>query len=144
MDVSSIQGIATMDLAAAPPEIFFRWQPYLVASSFLFLFPPIFLAQFCCNYFVMLCAIWYYLYNLKNVKNTQGVMLLLVKLQAIAYNFTESNTLPWMFFLFFEFYKCYQIAQRTTFMGVSFIEIFALSWDISFGSFLKSSSQFNG
>ena len=30
----------------------------------------------------MLCAIWYHLYNLKNVKNTLGGMLLLVKLQA--------------------------------------------------------------
>ena len=32
----------------------------------------------------MLCAIWYHLYNLKNVKNTQGGVLLLVKLQASA------------------------------------------------------------
>ena len=31
---------------------------------------------------VMFCAIWYHLYNLKNVKNTHGGMLLLVKLQA--------------------------------------------------------------
>ena len=28
------------------------------------------------------CAIWYHLYNLKNVNNTHGGMLLLVKLQA--------------------------------------------------------------
>ena len=28
------------------------------------------------------CATWYHLYNLKNVKNTHGGMLLLVKLQA--------------------------------------------------------------
>ena len=32
--------------------------------------------------FVMLCAIWYQLYNLKNVKNTHGGVLLLVTLQA--------------------------------------------------------------
>ena len=32
--------------------------------------------------FVMLCTVWYHLYNLKNVKNTRGVVLLLVKLQA--------------------------------------------------------------
>ena len=32
--------------------------------------------------FVMFCAIWYYLCNLKNVKNTHGGVLLLVKLQA--------------------------------------------------------------
>ena len=29
---------------------------------------------------VMRCAIWYYLYNLKNVKNTHGEVLILVKL----------------------------------------------------------------
>ena len=27
----------------------------------------------------MLCAIWYHMYNLKNVKNTHGGVLLLVK-----------------------------------------------------------------
>ena len=32
----------------------------------------------------MFCAIWYILYNLKNVKNTHGGVLLLVKLQAHA------------------------------------------------------------
>ena len=32
----------------------------------------------------MRCAIWYYLYNLKNVKNTHGGVLTLVKLQAEA------------------------------------------------------------
>ena len=30
----------------------------------------------------MLCAIWYHLHNLKNVKNTHGGVLLLVQLQA--------------------------------------------------------------
>ena len=35
----------------------------------------------------MLCAISYHLYNLKNVKNTHGGVLLLVKLQASAYTF---------------------------------------------------------
>ena len=40
----------------------------------------------------MLCAIWYQLQNLKNVKNTYGEKLLLVKL-----------------------YKLYHIAQRHTF-----------------------------
>ena len=29
----------------------------------------------------MFCAIWYHLYNLKNVKNTHGAVLLLVKLR---------------------------------------------------------------
>ena len=31
---------------------------------------------------VMRCAIWHYLHNLKNVKNTHGEVLLLPKLQA--------------------------------------------------------------
>ena len=35
----------------------------------------------------MFCAIWYHLYNLKNVKNTHGGVLLLVK-------FTKSKLLP--------------------------------------------------
>ena len=33
--------------------------------------------------YVMRCAIWYHLCNLKNVKNTHGGVLLLVKLQAL-------------------------------------------------------------
>ena len=36
----------------------------------------------CPTEYVMLCAIWYHLYNLKNVKNTHGEVLLLVKLLA--------------------------------------------------------------
>ena len=32
--------------------------------------------------FEMFCAIWYHLYNLKNLKNIHGGVLLLVKLQA--------------------------------------------------------------
>ena len=35
--------------------------------------------------FVVRCAIWYHLYNLKNVKNTHGGVLILVKLQASIY-----------------------------------------------------------
>ena len=61
------------------------------------------------------CAIRYYLYNLKNVKNTHGGVLILVKLQAEACNFTKINTPPWVFFTFFKLYKWYQIAQRITY-----------------------------
>ena len=32
----------------------------------------------------MLCAIWYHLYNFKNLKNTRGGVLLLVKLQGFS------------------------------------------------------------
>ena len=49
-------------------------------------------------------AIWYHLYNLKNVKNTHGKVLILVKLQAKASNFTKSNTPPWVFFMFLKLY----------------------------------------
>ena len=51
---------------------------------------------------MMRCAIWYILYNLKNVKNTYGGMLLLVKLQA------KSNTPQWLFFTFLKLCKWYQ------------------------------------
>ena len=63
---------------------------------------------------VVRCAIWYHLYNLKNVKNTHGGVLILVKLEAPACNFTKINTPPWGFFTFFKLYKSYQIAQRIT------------------------------
>ena len=73
--------------------------------SFAFLLP----------HFVVRCEIWYYLYNLKNMKNTYGGVLILVKLQAEACDFTKINTPPWVFFKFFKSYKWYKIAQRTTF-----------------------------
>ena len=44
--------------------------------------------------YVMHCAIRYHLYNFKNIKNTHGGVLLLVKLQAKVSNFTKSNTPP--------------------------------------------------
>ena len=58
-------------------------------------------------------AIWYYLYNLKNVRNTQGGKLTLVKLRSSACKFTKLNTPLWVFFTFFKLYKWYQIAQFT-------------------------------
>ena len=61
----------------------------------------------------MRCAIWYHLQNLKNMKNTHEGVLILVKLQASACNFTKINTPPWVFFTFFKSDKWYQIAQRT-------------------------------
>ena len=41
------------------------------------------------------------LYNLKNMKNTHEGVLLLVKLQIKAYDFTRSNSLQWVFITFF-------------------------------------------
>ena len=54
---------------------------------------------------VMHCAVWYYLCNLKNVKNTHGGVLILVKLQASACNFTNINTPPWVFSTSFKLHK---------------------------------------
>ena len=39
----------------------------------------------------MLCAIWYHLYNLKNVKNTHGGVLLLVKLFSRFLNYASGT-----------------------------------------------------
>ena len=47
---------------------------------------------------VMLRTICYHLYNLENMENTLGGVLLLVKLQAPASNFAKSNTPPWVYF----------------------------------------------
>ena len=58
----------------------------------------------------MFCAIWYHWHNLENVKNTHGVVILLVKLQASACNFTKNNTPAWVLFTFFKLYKWYQIS----------------------------------
>ena len=67
----------------------------------------------------MLCAIYYHLHNLKNLKKPHGGVLLLVKMQAKACNFTRSNTPPWAFFVFLKLYKWYQIAQNITYMTLS-------------------------
>ena len=61
---------------------------------------------------VMLCAIWYHLYNLEKAKSTHGGVLLLVKLQVC--NFDKSNTPPWVFFTFFKLYKWLHIVQNIT------------------------------
>ena len=50
--------------------------------------------------YVMRCAILYYLHNFQNVKNTHGGVLILVKLQAEAWNCTKINTPPWVLSLF--------------------------------------------
>ena len=49
----------------------------------------------------MLCAIWYHLYNLNNVKNTHEKNLLLVTLRLVTFS-NKSNTSPWVFFTFFK------------------------------------------
>ena len=61
------------------------------------------------NAYVTFCAIWHHLYNLTNVKNIHGGMLLVC-------NFTKSNTPPWVIFLFFKLYKWYQIVESITYI----------------------------
>ena len=62
----------------------------------------------------MLCAIWYHWYNFKNMKNTHGGVILLVKLQTEARNFTRCNTLSLVFFTCFKSDNSYQIVQIIT------------------------------
>ena len=50
----------------------------------------------------------------KKRKNTHGGVLLLVKLQTEACNFTKSNTPPWVFFTSFKLYEWYQEPNRAT------------------------------
>ena len=52
-----------------------------------------------------LCPIWCRLYNLKNAKNTNAKVILLVKLKAKA---------SWVFFKIFKLHKCYQMVQSIT------------------------------
>ena len=63
----------------------------------------------------MLCATWYHLYNLKNVKSIYGGVILLAKLQTSACNFIKSITPLWVFFTFFKLRKWYQVAQSITY-----------------------------
>ena len=67
----------------------------------------------------MLCVIWYHFYNLKNVENTHGGVLLLLKLQV----FTKSNPPPWVFFTILKLYKWYNAAP-----------LFVLQFDITYFS----------
>ena len=53
----------------------------------------------------MLSAVWYHFYNLNKVRSTDGVVLLLVKLQAKTYMFTKTDTPPRVFFTFFKLHK---------------------------------------
>ena len=56
------------------------------------------------------------LYNLKNMKKkTDGGVLLLVTLQALACNFTKNNTPPWVFFTFFKLHKWFKTEQKVSY-----------------------------
>ena len=51
--------------------------------------------------------------QLKNVNNTHGGVLNLVKSQASS-NFTKSNSRPWVFFTFLKLYKRHQISRNVS------------------------------
>ena len=93
----------------------------------------------------MLCSIWYHLYNLRNVKNIQGGVLLLVKLEALGCNFTKSNNSPWMFFAFLKLYKWrHHIAQRiTNDVPLEKLYYFCLTFVISIKALVKRESVIN-
>ena len=68
------------------------------------------------------------------MKHTHGGLLILVKLQTSACNFTKINTPPWVFFTFFNLYKWYQIAQSTTYDKTPcFNNIFEIFWEVVIG-----------
>ena len=96
--------------------------------TFLLLFLPVFLLidKIISRLYVMLCAIWYHFYNLRNVKNIHGRVLLLVKLQAEPTNFTKSNIPSWVFFTFFKLYKGYQIEQIISYCTYAYHPLHAL------------------
>ena len=92
---------------------FFDWQTSLLkmvcsieVPCFLFaeVWDPESLQRF---HIAMLCANWYHLYNLKNVKRYPWRSV------PEASNFTKSNAPPWVFFTFFKLFELYQIAQCT-------------------------------
>ena len=58
----------------------------------------------------------------KKRENTHGGVLLLVKLQAEAI-LERTNIPPWVFLTFFELYKWYRIAKRTTY----YLQIYPVS-----------------
>ena len=67
--------------------------------------------------FVVRCAIWYHLYNLKNVKNILGGALILVQLQDQPATLLILALLRGCFSRF-KLNKWYQIAQRITFLSL--------------------------
>ena len=76
--------------------------------------------------YVVRCAIWYHLYNVKNLnnfvkfKNTHGGVLVLVKVQAESCSFTKSKTPPLVFLIFLKLYKWYQSHLILIFVAIVF------------------------
>ena len=81
--------------------------------------------QLVCFLYVMRWAIWYHLYNLKNVKNTIGRVLLLES------SASKSDTPPSVFLTFFKLHKWYKIAQSISFnvtTGLKWVNLNLADW----------------
>ena len=96
--------------------------------------------------FVMRCAISHHSYNLKNVKNTHGGVLILVKLiklvKAKARNFTKINSPQWVFFTFFKLYEWYEMAQRIIFNKFNILMILKFSFIFQYRIFYNISADY--
>ena len=81
--------------------------------------------------YVLFCAIWYHLYDLKKMKNTnKGVLL-----SAEACNFTKSKTTPWVHFTLF---KIMQMVLNSSKRHIH-TPLFSRKWDENvFGSKISS------
>ena len=75
---SSLMGLVYI----GPKETSMRHISFPLKPVFLILLQKYVLLTLQRDVFVMRCIIWYYLYNLKNLKKNHGGVLLLVKLQA--------------------------------------------------------------
>ena len=93
----------------------FTWCSKQHANFYIYIYIYVYIYYIIYIKYVMCCAIWYYLYNLKIVKNTQRGVLLLVKLQTKSCSFNKSNTFPWVFFTFFRLHKWSQIVQSVSY-----------------------------
>ena len=88
--------------------------------------------------YVMLCAIWYHLYNLKTLKNTHGGVLLLVKLQSEACNFTRKLTLPYKCFL--NYINGTKSSRASHFFLCSYFSIYSCPYFLSLITISSTSS----
>ena len=70
-------------------------------------------------------AIWYQSCNLKNVRSTHKVVLLLVKLQDEACKFTKSSTPPWVLFVVYKLYKCTELRKAS---HISLFQFYISHW----------------
>ena len=75
----------------------------------------------------MFCAIWYHLYNLKNVKNTHGGVLLLVKLQTFYQHTGKVGLGTWDPYL----------GPRTGDPGPGTLHLEPRTWDLICGTLFK-------